>query len=501
MKQKDERRQHNAAILKARLEQAQESDEYLKNNLDQKILDELGSDFFKRQVQQNYLSLAKEIQTIWDINDIKIDIENLESADEALLNILERVGPKLKQYQYSKAEIKDISISLNHIVANQDSALKSLLNDIKGVVQSQKKEAIIQSITAPFRNLWLFIRNHVSTLYHDVTLDRQINEQANFQKIEQSTHIPTVSKSIKLSLDKLDKGNPKAQVNEKEIIREIEAHIRQMDLPTEQKDYAFNTLLRAQDDSAIEFHTKRSIKSALTTMWTAAKDSNAYGPNDSAEDVKKRLNLIVTHMALADREYNLDMNGVDDGAKESRPACLTGTVNKITESPELIHPDVKIIRGKEVVADLSIQIYKEEFEKFTDEEQVQIYQAIENAYDEDDDIEFKEFNSLPAIIGIKKIINDKLQELNTEVFSGELDKGAIENYTKIELMNVPLTNAIKNHKESLKKPQHPKIDPLVLEGSQSISDPKTIKEVVSDLIKRTDVENEQEETYSTSRKL
>src|SRR5690606_29160047 len=160
-------------------------------------------------------------------------------------------------------------------------------------------------------------------------------------------------------------------------------------LDSDQKTYALATLEKAKRSTEVEPGSGRTIAQTIATMWIAARDVDAYESSETPEeDMKTRMDYIVKHMALANREYNLNDAGIEMGG-ESRPACLGGHVNKIVVSLELIPPDVRIIRGKDIIADIALDEFKKEFSKLSPEDQIAYYQGynmVEGFEDKADEI-------------------------------------------------------------------------------------------------------------------
>lgn len=440
----------NYSRVKRDIETARQYDQYLAENLDAALLKELNNNekrgFFERQVREMHFEAAKLINNLWELN------VNLDNTDTALDNVGTALEKKLKKDP--QVNFNDTIRSLNSIFNNQSLQIQDFFKNFKDeIAHKTQKERISNLVTpfknlwqfislqistflvTPFKNLWQFISLQISTLYHSVTLNAQVQSGIDFQNIEQSTHLPSVHKSIKLSLDKLEKRHPlpadKETLNqlEHDVKTEIENHIKQINISPEKKNYAFNTLERANDDRAKEPRSGRTIMNTLIIIWTAAKDSTAYEGDDSKEAKKSRMNNIIEHLALADREYNLDTSGKDMGGP-SAPACLGGTVNKIVESLEIIHPDVQIIRGTDILADIAIETFEAEFKKLRSEQQVLIYKGGGD--------ELKE--------GIVNAVKQKLDEINRDIFSGDVPAQKIKNFVNnLEYLVLPQTEAIKSY--------------------------------------------------------
>lgn len=453
-------RNRNLSILNARIRDARQFDEHVFERMDNPLDDE---HYFEKQVHATYLNLARLIKELWQLDKPEINDNSLKNSSIILANTCEELKNKLKRNNEPEENIKDALNALNNILYKQDAQLKDLFKVFKTVIEQQNRQQLIETITYPFKRLASFTRNLVTNLYFHITLNAQLNRGTEFQNIEQSTHLPFVHRSVTKSLNKLDERTPRPEHltqlqrrhYEKNILREIEDHIKKMELSANQKNYAFETLLMAKDHSAIEPHSKRSIKDTLITVWTAAKDHKAYGPEDSEADVQARLNQIINHLALANREYNMNEDGIDDGARESRPACLGGTVNKIVESLDLIHPDVRIIRGLDIVGDIAQETFDQEFKKLSNEDQITLYNTTGNSEIRD---------------RINAIVNERIDEIK-QIFDGVLgagDQARLDSILKqfednLNYLNLPETLVIKNYKAEQEKLKEP-----FLEASASV---------------------------------
>ncbi|MCC5016007.1 hypothetical protein [Legionella sp. 31fI33] len=334
-------------------------------------------------------------------------------------------------------QYKEIMNGVAGIFFNQTKQLDELYKAFKSDIRQQKREKTIEAFLAPFKSLKNSIKDKVSSLYHSITLKKQLREGKDFQDIAQSTHLDSVERSIKRSMDKLDARHHVLSPSQNELLQkktlfDIEKFIKSTDyLNADEKTYALNTLQRAKTDRIKDGKSGRSILDSLTTMWLAAKDKAAYPASDTHnEDTLARCNLIAKNMALSDREYNLDNNGKDLGG-ESRHACRGGTINKIVESLEAIHPDVVIIRGTEILSDLANKEFINAVENLSDEEQVELYQGDEE-----------------LMQSIQEIIRGKINEIDRDIFEGSVGANKINEWVDaVQYIEIPETNAIKQFKE------------------------------------------------------
>ncbi|STX42256.1 Uncharacterised protein [Legionella donaldsonii] len=410
----------------------QKYDQYIAKNLDQDTLGSLkneeGQVFFETQARSMYLETARALAKQWDLEIPQTD--NYEEISATLTALREKTSKNPNQY-------KEIMNGVAGIFFNQTKQLDELYKAFKSDIRQQKREKTIEAFLAPFKSLKNGIKDKVSSLYHSITLKKQLREGKDFQDIAQSTHLDSVERSIKRSMDKLDARHHVLSPSQNELLQkktllDIEKFIKSTDyLNADEKTYALNTLQRAKTDRIKDGKSGRSILDSLTTMWLAAKDKAAYPASDTHnEDTLARCNLIAKNMALSDREYNLDNNGKDLGG-ESRHACRGGTINKIVESLEAIHPDVVIIRGTEILSDLANKEFINAVENLSDEEQVELYQGDEE-----------------LMQSIQEIIRGKINEIDRDIFEGSVGANKINEWVDaVQYIEIPETNAIKQFKE------------------------------------------------------
>ncbi len=408
-------------------------DLFLIGNVNHEVLLELNGfnsrAFFAHQLHEIFVKTAGSVNDIWQLN---LDLKQKADAEDILDFVLAELAKKLKDQPPAAAA--EAFRCIEDIITLESKMVHALADDIKKTIKAEQRAEFYRNLIKPFNDIWVFIRDTIQNLVTSMILFFQVRGGVEFQNIKQSSHLPFVHKSVTRSLDLLDARNPKltdadeVKAFEKAIAKEITEHIKKMDLPAKTKDYAFNTLLRAKVDKAIEPYSGRTIMATLVTMWIAAQDSAVYAIEDSEQDINDRKNLIITHMALADREYNMDENGVDLEGPSS-PACLGGTVNKITESLEIIHPDVRIIRGPTILADFSQEMFEHEFRKMNDDEQVLIC------------AEKKGYDILRQKIGLN--ILAELKNINETIFDGELSDAKLNEYIEnIAYLNIPETEAV-----------------------------------------------------------
>lgn len=424
-------------------------DLFLVNHIAPEVLTELnGSNeraFFTNQVHEIFIKTAQTINEIWHLN---LDLTEISNVKNLLDIVLEELTKKLKNQPPEASS--DALRCVEDIIYLESMQLSSLANDIKKEIKAEQHAEFYRNLIKPFNDIWVFIRDSIYSLVNNLVLYFQTRADVEFQNIQQSTHLPCVHKSVTRSLNLLDARNPRPAAKEevkeleKHTKKEIEQHIKAMELSAAQKDYAFNTLSRAKYDRAVDPHSGRTVMDTLVTMWIAAKDSAAYGPDDLDQDISSRKDLIIKHLALADREYNMDENGLDLGGT-SKPACLGGTVNKIVESLEIIHPNVRIIRGQFILSDFCAEIFEVEFSNLSDEDQKIIFD-YKNSSDVDENKTSIKANLL--LDNIKLKIDDELHKINKEIFDGTVSRASMDEYLdNIIYIKLPDTEAVLRFKE------------------------------------------------------
>lgn len=450
-------------LLKQLLTDMKEMDLFLTENLDPQVLVELHgtneTGFFENQVHTIYLNTAELINNIWHL---ELDLAPISDPNQVLEAVLEELEKKLKNQP--PEYVSDTLRSVNNIIHLETLRLKALSNDIKQNIKANQRAEFYNDLVQPFVTVWGYIRNTIYNFVNNLVLFFQTQAGVEFHNIAQNTHLKCVHKSVTRSLNLLDARNPKPtdkgelKILEDKVVDEVREHIKGMKLSADEKNYAFNTLLRAEDDRGVEPHSGRTIMDTLITMWTAAKDSAAYSPEDTQADIKARMDVIVIHLALADREYNMDEDGHDLGGA-SLPACLGGTVNKITESLEIIHPDVRIIRGQSFLSDITKEIFDAEFLKLSDEEQLLVYT------DKGEEILNK----------IQLVVRDELNKINESIFDGDVAEATIDSYVdNIKDIAKPQTEAIlryeqeqaKKEEEMKSKSVTPQIQKISVDGQE-----------------------------------
>ncbi len=166
----------------------------------------------------------------------------------------------------------------------------------------------------------------------------------------------------------------------------------------------------------LESNSGLTLAQAMALVWTATNDNKVYSLSEHPErDEQDRINTFVEHLWRAQREYNLSESGLDD-FNGSMPACLAGTFNKLVESLDLVHPDVKIIRSVEIANDFATESAQKFYENC--ENQQALCDAISADSDERTIEQQGLFESLRAFVREKLIENlgdllttDKMNEI------------------------------------------------------------------------------------------
>ncbi len=250
-----------------------------------------------------------------------------------------------------------------------------------------------------------------------------------FEAMTQSTHLASVHKSVTQSVKRLQKRYPNVDV--KTALREIEEKIKTAKFKEPQAFYrkaALDSLKRIKASDWVDSNTGLNLPQVAALMWTATKDQAAYdavfGKSTTPErDIGDRMTTFVEYLWRAQREYNLDDNSVDN-MKPAVEACLPGTFNKIVESLDKLHPDVKIIRSKEAANALAL----EEVQKFYHQHHNQkalydAHNAVEPTVEQSEMIE-----------AMKKYVKNRLEEEVGETLSPSDLQGILDN---IEYINLP----------------------------------------------------------------
>ena len=249
-----------------------------------------------------------------------------------------------------------------------------------------------------------------------------------FQAMTQSTHLASVHKSVTQSVKRLQKRYP--SVNVRKALNEIEAKIKTAKFKEPQEFYrqaAINSLKRIKASDWKDNDTELNLPQVAALMWVAAKDQPAYDAvfgksTTSDRDIDDRMTTFVEYLWRAEREYNLNQKSVDD-MKPASQACFPGTFNKIVESLDKLHPDVKIIRSKEAANALAIEEVKKFYHQHRD--QKALYDAHTTAEPSEE-----QKNMIKAM---KKYVKNRLEEEIGETLTADDIQGILDNIEYVDL--------------------------------------------------------------------
>ncbi len=195
---------------------------------------------------------------------------------------------------------------------------------------------------------------------------------ANFAGEAQSSHRDEVHASTAKAIKKLRARYPVVDIDRN--LKEIEEFINALpssDAYLDEFMVAKRSFARMLTLDAKEKITKAEIKEVLALTWHALNDP------EHVQDIEAAKRALVKNFALAQREYNMNKDGVDNG-KEDNHACNDGTINKIVETLDRIHPDVEIIYdAKGLCGTLAREISQQLFDELDVEQQKRIASILE----------------------------------------------------------------------------------------------------------------------------
>lgn len=116
---------------------------------------------------------------------------------------------------------------------------------------------------------------------------------------------------------------------------------------------SIQSLSRIADE--IEGSSGLTVKRIVALVWTAINDKETLLTNK--EDALKGF---IKYLYELRRDGNLDDHGNDNG-KSDKPICLGGTINKLVETLNTIHPDVQIIYATKASASLKFPVLVREY--------------------------------------------------------------------------------------------------------------------------------------------
>ncbi|MCA0402312.1 MAG: ankyrin repeat domain-containing protein [Proteobacteria bacterium] len=170
--------------------------------------------------------------------------------------------------------------------------------------------------------------------------DVPINAVTTFIQNSQNTHKTSVTISVETSLKRL-----KAKYSldkEKETLDAIKAYIRNnaSSFITGRASIAIDCIDRIQKCSMRRMGSDLTARQCLLLIWQGIEDKNAHVEEVTINerDIIDRKITLVNNLVAAQTTYGKD-----------NPACFVGTVNKIVESLDGVHPDVEIITANEIL--------------------------------------------------------------------------------------------------------------------------------------------------------
>jgi len=247
-----------------------------------------------------------------------------------------------------------------------------------------------------------------------------------FEAMTQSTHLASVHISVSNSIKQLRIRHKITDFNQN--YDDIERAILSADFKEPKEFYkqeALKSLRRIKKNSKwVDPHSGLTLSEVTGLIWAATNDQNAYGFSENPEsDKKDRINTFVEHLWRAHREYNIDESGGDD-LKQSVPACLGGTFNKIVESLDRIHPDVTIIRSAAIANDLAAESAQDFYEAHPDQK------SLHEAILEDSSDRTPEQQALMS--AMKNHVREKLVEKMGTILEEHTVKEILENLEYIQ---------------------------------------------------------------------
>ncbi len=201
------------------------------------------------------------------------------------------------------------------------------------------------------------INNHIQQL-----LNRPIRRvlEPHVLNSAQSTHTASIHKSVSESAKKLKNnyGSILVKKGKEALLQEIKAYIAS--LPGDKSELTNkNSAAKRAIDSLTKLFwqfedpsSKISNLEILILAWVALNDDNNRDKNCSLSHAKI---CFVNGLYELIRGYNLDDSANDDG-KPDYMICCPGGFNKIVESLNTIHPDVKIVHITMALANIELKI-------------------------------------------------------------------------------------------------------------------------------------------------
>ncbi|XGA08806.1 MAG: hypothetical protein U0X86_001128 [Wolbachia endosymbiont of Xenopsylla cheopis] len=284
-----------------------------------------------------------------------------------------------------------------------------------------------------------FIRD----IWHEIAPAIQ-ERMHQFNLVPQTTHDSGVNKDIKSSVESLiiECGTPSNKVN-----TEIETYINNSsEFTQDEKQIALTCLKHINQNSGKSSNTNLTLKQVLNLVWQACKEyKNASGEMIPLGDqnAKDRKNALVRNLIEIQTTYG-----------KNHAACFTGTFNKIIETLDGIHPQVRISHfPKEAISAMApkmiASITKELFDKDAHKEAIlqgigseaigQFVESVKQDYREKlSDLAYKAFtkHDIDAVLdSAEDLITEELNSIksqNSTVVSKEINAIAVRLFKEQE---------------------------------------------------------------------
>ena len=160
----------------------------------------------------------------------------------------------------------------------------------------------------------------------------------------QSTHTASVHQTVNGAIEKLQARYQ--TLDEETCYAELKRKLEELK-PTNFPGLAYvvwnalqpaiNRLDTLTISGAKESKSNLTVKRIVALIWTAINDKEAL-----LVEKQEALKGFIRNLYEIQRGGNLDEHGIDDGQSD-KPICLSGTINKLVDTLNTIHSDVKII--------------------------------------------------------------------------------------------------------------------------------------------------------------
>jgi hypothetical protein len=172
---------------------------------------------------------------------------------------------------------------------------------------------------------------------------QQVAAQAQVQQFlgnAQNTHATEVTVSVNTSIARLQNRYPHVDVAC--ALREVKQLVDQLSNRDNQKRLIQECLNRIERDPTTRSPSNLTLTEVLALIWHALQDKTACfegsGTEIDEDTIESRKKTLIDNLYKAQFGYG---NG--------NPLCFVGTMNKIIETLDQLHPDVQIITGRQAV--------------------------------------------------------------------------------------------------------------------------------------------------------